>query len=120
MSHKDIKKKMPKNTAQEISYSDGELLDKMKHAKSVAVSIDEDVESKKTTCTFEDGSTLTFKKRKKMPKNTAQEISNSDGGLLDKMKHAKSVAVSIDEDVESKKTTCTFEDGSTLTFKERW
>jgi hypothetical protein len=59
-----------------------------------------------------------FKKRKKMPENTAQEISNSDGGLLYKMKHAKSVAVSIDEDVENKKTTCTFEDGSTLTFNK--
>ena len=63
MSPKDTKKKIPKNTAQEISNSDEVLFDKMKHAKSVAISIDEDVESKKTTCTFEDGSTLTFNEK---------------------------------------------------------
>jgi hypothetical protein len=51
---------MLKNTAQQISHSEGEWLDKIEHAKSVAVSIDEDVEIEKTTCKFGDGSTLTF------------------------------------------------------------
>jgi hypothetical protein len=56
------------------------------------------------------------KVKKKIPENTTQQISNSKGEWLDKIKHAKSIAVNIDKNLKSKKTTCTFEDGSKLTF----
>jgi hypothetical protein len=51
-----------------------------------------------------------------MSENTAQQISKSEGEWLEKIEHSKAIAINVDEDVESEKTICTFEDGSKLMF----
>ncbi len=60
MRKRKVKNNMSESTAQEISNAEGEWLDKIKHAKSIAVNMDKDVKSDKTTFTFVDGSKLTF------------------------------------------------------------
>ena len=51
-----------------------------------------------------------------MSENTAQQISKSRGEWLEKIDHAKAIAINVDKSVESEKTICTFEDGSKLMF----
>jgi hypothetical protein len=48
MKKGEVKKKIPENTAQQTSNSEGEWLDKIKHAKSIAVNIDKNLKSEKT------------------------------------------------------------------------
>jgi hypothetical protein len=52
-----------------------------------------------------------------MAKNIAQQIYNSEGFWLEKIECSNSIAICIDEDLESEKTTYTFEDGSEIIFQ---
>ena len=57
------------------------------------------------------------KVKNNMSENTAQQISNSEGFWLEKIECSNSIAIDIDENLESEKTTYTFEDGSKIIFQ---